>query len=156
MEEKKEDGLYPYGPVHDKDQNEITVYLDETRLTKQEIEMLEDGDDEFLLEGGMVQAFYVPQEYVDHITIYLCEEKEEKEISYEEYIARINGSDFDDVDFFTERKALPEGIMDAIDDALGSDYWDGAINVDDSEYYAVIKHGEYFKTYSVTLQAKEV
>ena len=156
MDEEKQDGLYPYGPVHDRDQNEITIYLDETRLTKQEIEMLEDGDDDFLLEGGMVQAFYVPQEYVDHITIYLCEEKEEKEISYEEYIARINGSTFSDVDFFTKRKALSEEVRVALDDAIGSDYWDGTVNVNDSEYYAVIKHDEYFKTYSVTLQAKEV
>lgn len=155
----KKDNLYPYGPIMTDGGDHITVFLDMDELTPEEIKKLDDGDDEFLLSrGGQTQALYIHERRIDHIELWNHNTKKVKNIPYEEYIARINGSaNFKSVDFYVEKPFLPDKIKCIFNDVLGSEGWDGLIwRGEGYEYAAAIVDGRFFATYSIELRAVRV
>ncbi|MCM1322967.1 MAG: hypothetical protein NC218_02165 [Acetobacter sp.] len=151
----EQEEFYPYGPIQTDDGSEITVYLE--GITKEQEEMLEDGNDEWLLtEGGGNQPFYIPPEKIDHIEYWNSKTEETSELVYEEYRALIcgEGQYLEDVDDYVARPFMDEKIKQAIDDAMGTEDWDGAIyRGEDYEYAAVFKDEVYHKTFSIRVTA---
>ncbi len=149
MEDKEE--FYEYGPVMDEDKNEFTIFIPLSKLCSKEIERLEDGDDEFLLRGGQVQSFYVPVDKVHHIMFWDSKTRKEKQIQYEEYIARINnGSDYRYADYYLEKEFVNPALKYALNDAIGSEGWDGIVRRNsNTEYVAVIVNNRFFATYHI-------